>query len=723
MAQVVGRALMLASRGLPVFPCNSNKKPTPDHGCLEASTDPDVIRSMWMERPGPLIGVATGTKSGIDALDIDPRNGGAEWYSANHDRIPVTLRHATRSGGEHCIFKHHPDVRNRASKIAEGVDVRGEGGYVIWWPAMGFDVVQKAEPCDWPEWILEKIKTAPPPEATPQASRRPAEANGNYAMTALMRECDNIRFAPDGGKHDALNKAAYSIGGLVAGGALFDGLAIAAMNASLQDIRARCKDFRAAERTLREAYEAGKQKARHVEETVYERAEISDDWAPLLAKLDGSADDEPEEQTEPDDDLPTTEIERILKVDGFLGAFVDFTTRTATRPQPLVALSAAISLVGALAGRRYRSDRNLRTNVYTVSVLDSGGGKEHARQVISRLCAAAKLDQYQGGGDIASASALRTSLHAHPARVYMLDEFGDFMGSMLGRKASQHKADVARLLKELYTSAGGKLLGTEYADDKQKPRKDVWEPCACIYGTSTPAQFWNAIAGASLADGLMARFLVFVPDDDYPAVQSPPFEDIPDALIDMAKAITKGSEAHDPPNLANIVRSDAPGAPYTVPLALHARGEFEAIQAVQEGLLHRHRGTHVTSLASRIVENAIKLAMISAISRSPRSPIIERRDMEWGAALALYCYQTMRDGADRYSAENDNQARVKMVLECLRKLKDKTSTNLCRTLKGKLSATERNGAIQDLKDAGLIVEEQLKSGTKGGRPVTKYRVL
>ena len=54
-----------------------------------------------------------------------------------------------------------PPGTTSTSKIALGVDTRGEGGYIIWWPAEGFEVEGElddmSEP---PSWLLEQLQRA-----------------------------------------------------------------------------------------------------------------------------------------------------------------------------------------------------------------------------------------------------------------------------------------------------------------------------------------------------------------------------------------------------------------------------------------------------------------------------------------------------------------------------------------------------------------------------------
>src|ERR1700730_6023741 len=152
---IIDQALAL---GLPCFPCRNmprneraDKRPLTKNGFKDASDDQGKIREMFSPHPGCLIGVPTGRASGIDVLDVDPRHGGHVWYAAHQDQLPPSRIHRTRSGGVHRLFWHKDGLRNSTARIAPGIDTRAEGGYFIWWPAIGLEF-QDYPPAGLPDW-------------------------------------------------------------------------------------------------------------------------------------------------------------------------------------------------------------------------------------------------------------------------------------------------------------------------------------------------------------------------------------------------------------------------------------------------------------------------------------------------------------------------------------------------------------------------------------------
>ncbi len=140
------------------------------NGVHDATTAANVIRDWWRQCPDANVGIATGALSRLVVLDVDPRHGGDDSLAAllrEHGDFPETVENLTGGGGRHLVFVH-PGVHvpNRAG-LALGLDVRGDGGFIVAPPslhlsgrrylwAIGFrpDETPLAE---LPAWFLERL--------------------------------------------------------------------------------------------------------------------------------------------------------------------------------------------------------------------------------------------------------------------------------------------------------------------------------------------------------------------------------------------------------------------------------------------------------------------------------------------------------------------------------------------------------------------------------------
>lgn len=200
--------------GLRLHPCDRDKAPRYTGWQRLATADRATFARLWHRRPGPLIGVVTGVASGIDVIDVDPRNSGDAWLRANEHRLPATRRHRTRSGGDHFIFKA---LDQRGRLIAPGVELKANNQNLVWWPAHGLEVLVEGPVADFPDWLIETARMASADCAVPTVPLfgPPTEYEFNYARKSLrnafieLRECREDR-------NEKLNRLAYSMGRQVA---------------------------------------------------------------------------------------------------------------------------------------------------------------------------------------------------------------------------------------------------------------------------------------------------------------------------------------------------------------------------------------------------------------------------------------------------------------------------------------------------------------------------
>lgn len=411
----------------------------------------------------------------------------------------------------------------------------------------------------------------------------------------------------------------------------------------------------------------------------------------------------------------------LMDVQGVIGALVGLSVRTAISPQPFLALAAAITTVGVVAGRKFRTRTNLRTNLYTIGIADSGGGKDHARGIMKEALFAAGLGDYMGGGKIASGSGLLTSLERHPCRLFLLDEMGKFIKSVTGLRTASHREEIWTNLTELYTSAGGVYLGAEYSDQKLRPRIDIMQPCCGVYGVTVPGSFWGALEGGSMADGSLARFMIFLTDNDYPDRNKTPDQlEIPDDLIADLKTIAQGlsedGTVGDMPEMPDMKPSV-----YTVPTTPGADRLLDRLTDDQTDWLRSMKGTSATAIIARVGENVNKVAMIRAISDNPSAPLITERDVKWATALVEHCTRTLLREADRFVADNETEASHKRVLDIIRKAGTISHNDLTRKTQH-LKQRERGEIINALIESQLIrIFAEKTDGA--GRPGKAYEAI
>lgn len=242
MSDMLRHALDYAARGVRVFPCAADKRPVTAHGLHDATTDTAVIRRWWTSRPDALIGAAMGQESGLFAIDPDaPKraeapDGVGAWQrlKAANGGHAATHTHVTPSGGKHVLFRWNParPVTNSKGSLPAGIDVRGQGGYVVMAPSRLPDgrayelasIHDHGHFAEAPAWLLDLIEKKPQRDEPPRGSRENVTggvgSHERYVAAAVERECENVAQAASGGRNEALNRAAFALGTIVGAGHL-----------------------------------------------------------------------------------------------------------------------------------------------------------------------------------------------------------------------------------------------------------------------------------------------------------------------------------------------------------------------------------------------------------------------------------------------------------------------------------------------------------------------
>lgn len=141
MNKIQEAALYYAGHGLNVFPLKQGlKRPATHNGLHSATTDLEQIRA-WFADSSQNLAIATGL--GLVVVDIDVK-GGTDGFASfqtlqqQHGQLPPTIEVQTPSGGKHFYYRY-PDthvIKNSAGKLGAGIDIRGQGGYVVAAPSV-----------------------------------------------------------------------------------------------------------------------------------------------------------------------------------------------------------------------------------------------------------------------------------------------------------------------------------------------------------------------------------------------------------------------------------------------------------------------------------------------------------------------------------------------------------------------------------------------------------
>lgn len=138
-------------------------------GLKSATLDTTTITGWWQLWPETNVGIVTGAQSGIVVLDVDPAHGGDDSLrdlERANGALPQTPTALTGGGGTHYIFAHPgKEIKNSAGRVGPGLDIRGDGGYIVAAPSMhasghAYTWATDAHPADvkpapMPKWLLD----------------------------------------------------------------------------------------------------------------------------------------------------------------------------------------------------------------------------------------------------------------------------------------------------------------------------------------------------------------------------------------------------------------------------------------------------------------------------------------------------------------------------------------------------------------------------------------
>jgi hypothetical protein len=199
------------------------KHPRTKSGLKNATVEQGKIDWWWRRWPLANIGIRTGAVSGFVVIDIDPRHGGdksLDALTAENGPLPATVESKT-GDGTHFAFQHPGlKIRNR-THFRPGIDVRGDGGYIVAPPSMHISgrcyawvpgrAPGEIDFAPLPEWLLELLVS---PVSVGEAERTTAAAPDEHS--SLLDAAARYIAKAGGVAEGQRNSAAFNLAGHLA---------------------------------------------------------------------------------------------------------------------------------------------------------------------------------------------------------------------------------------------------------------------------------------------------------------------------------------------------------------------------------------------------------------------------------------------------------------------------------------------------------------------------
>jgi hypothetical protein len=388
---------------------------------------------------------------------------------------------------------------------------------------------------------------------------------------------------------------------------------------------------------------------------------------------------------------PDPLIAYATDVPGVVGDIVSWVTATARRPNRVLALATAVTVVGTLIGRRVAGPTRSATHLYTVGIAPTGAGKQHVLETAMSLMRAAKAGDHIGPAKFFSLTSVIDLLEYKPLCLCPQDEIGVFLKAITNRRASSHEAAVSQTLRTLWGTSFAPMNTPAWATRRMSL---ILCPAVSILGVSTANEFYSALQGDSIKNGLVNRFLVLQSNVQAPDT-NPTVSGVPTSLQTALHALYLWS---GPTSLMQINVPGIEHKPDVLPWASKQAAECYTDLTRRVQTEHSDAAPYL----ARSIEIAVRLATIRAASRWGHGAQVDTSDMEWGAGLAWTAAQVTADAIIEQVPETERGAFADKLLEIIRRRGEVKVRDIQMTIRGRLRSAEIKDIIRQLIEAGEV---------------------
>jgi len=705
ISSLLRAALRYAELGFPVFPCAPDGKvPITPRGFKDATTDPAQIEKWWEKYPDANIGIPT---AGLLVVDVD---GEDNPWPADPERAgdlasgPISL---TPRGGRHHIFRQPAGRtwRNTTGRIAEHVDTRADGGYIVVPPS-----VVDGKSYRW----AETFELAASPDKLPVPP--------GWLVGLLDSPGELFSGRATGGDGQILVPGAHASpqgadlpadGNLIPAGQRNATLARLAGNMRRVGMT-REEILAALERTSRDRCRPPLP-AREVERIAVSICRYEPDQVAVAVVEDHFAQDRQPEPA-PTDTTPALVDpgplpEDHLRVPGFVSEVMDHCLATAPYPNQVMAFGGALALQAVLAGRKVRDPGDNRTNLYLLGLAHSSAGKDRPRKLNAEILHAVGLSNCVGNR-FASGEGVQDALFTEPCMLFQTDEVDGMLQSINKARDARHESIMGTLLT-LYSSANS-VFPMRRRAGKEAPGA-IDQPHLVIFGTAIPNHYYEALSERMLTNGFFARMIILECSKRSPG-QEPIIRPLPARVLEIAKWWADSrpgtgnlQEWHPVPRI--IPQSDE-AKKILIEMRLEAEAEYARAECAGDAV--------GTTVWGRVSEHARKLALLYAVSESHERPEIGRAAAEWARRFVIHQTRRALFMAQAHVADNPFHAECLKVIKKLREAPDGEIPHSVLLKRMKMEAKNFTALVATLEQQGDVV---IRTQSTTGRPGRFYRLV
>ena len=392
------------------------------------------------------------------------------------------------------------------------------------------------------------------------------------------------------------------------------------------------------------------------------------------------------------------------KFRGIAQEFFDCIYENAHIPRSRMTTASVISTMSVLLSNKLRY-KGVYTNMYSLMILDSGGGKDFPLKFPQLILSSFK----EGRGLIGIASpssdtGIIKDLTNQPVRIDIVDEASQVFGVSRNKNAQMYATKMIETYTLLYSCTGryyaGKSLG-----NSDKKIGECQSPCVSFFGAMTPSAFKDTFDKSLIETGLGGRILYFY-DDEFKesSVRKSTFtaRDIPLKLREFAKDWVN----QKPTGFIDLSMEDGSVELADTPCVLDA---IEKANKYLNVMKKRNIGTLMLPIYNRAIEHLYKLIMIDTVStqyehgKKPREYKVKVDNVEWAMRWLLAYFKITEDFIHENIQDAANDPLNAKIVDFVKESKNKGVLPSDITRKFQKENTKRvNHCVKDKIDAKIF---------------------